>query len=101
MRAICIRHSGRDPGSGSLEKVAAAAGKNFGWRVGTRRLEEAGPPSVARGCTEVGRVPDWAVAMSEDHSGAVRGGPARGVVVNKGTAGGGAKVGIVTICSSY
>jgi len=38
--------------------------------------------------------------MSEDHSGAVRGGPARGVVVNKGVAGGGAKVGICASSAS-
>src|SRR5882724_9247846 len=93
LRAICIRHS-RRAWFWINEKVAAAAEKNLGWRVGMRRLEKAGPPSVARGFMEVGRVPYWAVAMSEDHSGAVRGGPARGAVVNKGAAGGGAKAGI-------
>jgi len=68
----------------------------LGWRVGTRRLDGAGLPSVAWGCTEVGRVPDWAVAMSEDHSGAVRGGATRGAVDKKGMAVAGAKVGICT-----
>src|SRR5882724_1872887 len=93
LRAICIRQSGRVPGSGSIEKVAAAAEKNLGWRVGTRS-EEAGPPSAARCCMEVGRMPGWASSMSEDHSGAVSGGPARGAVVKVGGGGGGTKVGI-------
>ena len=63
--AICMRHSGRAPGSRSMEKEAASIVKTF--PEGTVLGDNLGAGSGSSG-SGVGGSPDWALAMREDHA---------------------------------